>query len=341
MKENNSNNEFNMQSTLSFILKHKLILIITFFVSAIVIGLLSLMLPNYYKSQVTLMPADSNAVSKAVLSQMDNYDVLSYGKERDAEYLLELLNSGTIISKTVSHFKLDQHYGLASEKGQAKSDKLNQRLISNIKIKRTENLGVKLTVWDTDPKYAADIANYMAEEMQNLRNDMKKAKMDSIVKALTVSRARVQDEINTIADSMAVLAKGKKIFDPSAMSDRMSQELAKQIATGNQAAISRLESKLGYIGEFGPKILSLKETLQRKSETLRIWDEKLEQVKVDAESKIPTDFIIDSAYPSELKDTPKRSVIALVGGLCCTFLAIFVLALRDKNKASKPENEVA
>ena len=340
MNNNNSNNEFNMQDTLSFILKHKLILIITFFVSAIVIGLLSLMLPNYYKSQVTLMPADSNAVSKAVLSQMDNYDVLSYGKEKDAEYLLELLNSSSIISKTVSKFKLDEHYGI-DEKGQAKSDKLNQRLISNIKVKRTENLGVKLTVWDTDPFYAANIANFMASEMQNLRNEMKKAKMDSVVRALTISRARVQAQIDAIADSMAVLAKNNKIFDPVTMSDRMSQEMAKQIASGNQAAISRLDNKLGDIGKYGPKILSLREQIQRKEETLRIWDEKLEQVRVDAESNIPTDFIIDSAYPSELKDKPKRSIIALVGGLCCSFLAIFVLILRDKNKVAKSENEVS
>lgn len=340
MDNNNSNNEFNMQNTLSFILKHKLILIITFFVSAIVIGLLSLMLPNYYKSQVTLMPAENNAVSKAVLSQMDNYDVLSYGKEKDAEYLLELLNSSSIISKTVSKFKLDEHYGI-DDKGQAKSDKLNQRLISNIKVKRTENLGVKLTVWDTDPFYAANIANFMASEMQNLRNEMKKAKMDSVVKALTISRARVQAQIDAIADTMSVLAKDNKIFDPVTMSDRMSQEMAKQIASGNQAAISRLDNKLGDIGKYGPKILSLREQIQRKEETLRIWDEKLEQVRVDSESNIPTDFIIDSAYPSELKDKPKRSIIALVGGLCCSFLAIFVLILRDKNKVAKSENEVS
>ena len=90
---------------------------------------------------------------------------------------------------------------------------------------------------------------------------------------------------------MSVLAKANKIFDPVTMSDRMSQELAKQIASGNQAAISRLDNKLGDIGEYGPRILGLREQIQRKEETLRIWDEKLEQVKVDAESNIPTDFI--------------------------------------------------
>ncbi|HHT03404.1 MAG TPA: hypothetical protein GX005_03660 [Bacteroidales bacterium] len=335
MTENSSNHEFNLQSTISFISKHKLILISTFFLSAIAIGLLSLLLPNYYKSQVALMPADSNAVSKAVLSQMDNYDVLSYGKEKDAEYLLELLGSGTIISKTVSKFKLDEHYGIKEEQGKAKSDKLNQRLVSNIKAKRTENLGVKLTVWDTDPQYAADIANYMTEQMQILRNDMKRAKMDSIVNALTASRDGLVMEIGRLADSMSRMTKEKKVFNPDMMSDRMSQEMAKQIALGNNAGVKRLEDRLGTIGESGPQIISIREQLKIKIETLKVWDEKLEQVRVDAKSNIPTDFIIDNAYPADLKDKPKRSIIALVGGICCTLIAFFVLILRDKNKALK------
>ncbi len=281
------------------------------------------------------MPADSNAVSKAVLSQMDNYDVLSYGKEKDAEYLLELLGSGTIISKTVSKFKLDEHYGIKEEQGKAKSDKLNQRLVSNIKAKRTENLGVKLTVWDTDPQYAADIANYMTEQMQILRNDMKRAKMDSIVNALTASRDGLVMEIGRLADSMSRMTKEKKVFNPDMMSDRMSQEMAKQIALGNNAGVKRLEDRLGTIGESGPQIISIREQLKIKIETLKVWDEKLEQVRVDAKSNIPTDFIIDNAYPADLKDKPKRSIIALVGGICCTLIAFFVLILRDKNKALK------
>lgn len=335
MTESNSKNDFNLQSTFAFICKHKLTLVITFFISAIVIGLLSLLLPNYYKSQVALMPADSNAISKAVLSQMDNYDALSYGKANDAEYILELLSSSTIISKTITEFKLDEHYGIKEKQGEAKSQKLNQRLVSNIKIKRTDNLGVKLTVWDTDPYYAADIANYMIEQMQVLRNDMKKVKMDSMFKALTLSRDALVRQINRLSDSLSTLSNTNGIFNPDLMSDRMSQELAKQIALGNGPAISRLQNQMNEIGENGPLIFSIRNQLERKIETLKTWDEKLEQVRVDAQSNIPTDFIIDSAYPADLKDKPKRSIIALIGGICCSLLAVFVLILRDKHKALK------
>ena len=339
MNRTDSNNEFNLKGTINFIIKHKLILIITFFVTTITIGLLSTFLPNYYKAQVALMPADSNAVSKAVLSQMDNFDALAYGKENDAEYVLELLNSSTLIWKTAEKFNLAEHYGI-KDIGQAKSDKLNQRIVSNIKFKRTENLGVKITVWDQDPKYAADIANFMAHEVQNIRNEIKKVKMDSLASSLKISRDRMKFEIAEIKDSLALLSKQSKIFNPDMMSDRLSQELAKQIASGNNAAIVRLENKLSVLGEQGSQIVVLRDRLKNKIESLRIWEEKLEQVRVDAESNAPTDFIIDIAYPADLKDKPKRSIIALIGGISCTFLAIFVLILRDRTKAVKAQNEI-
>lgn len=334
-----SNNEFNLKSTIKFILKYKLVLVVTFIASSIIIGLLSLLLPNYYKAQVALMPADSNAVSKAVLSQMDNFDPLAYGKEKDAEYVLELLSSSTLLWKTADKFNLAEHYGIKGI-GQAKSDKLNQRIISNIKFKRTDNLGVKIIVWDQDPNYAADIANFMAHEVQNLRNEMKKAKMDSMVSSLSVSRNRIIEEIEVIKDSLSLHTQETRIFNSDMMSDRLSQELSKQIALGNNPAIARLENKLSHLGEHGPHIVMLRERLKNKIESLRIWEEKLEQVKVDAESNAPIDFIIDIAYPTDLKDKPKRSIIAFVGGICCTFLAIFVMIIRDKAIAVKAENEI-
>ena len=82
------------------------------------------------------------------------------------------------------------------------------------------------------------------------------------------------------------------------------------------------------------------ETGYLSKEDIYEWEEKLEQVRVDAESNAPTDFIIDIAYPADLKDKPKRSIIALIGGISCTFLAIFVLILRDRTKAVKAQNEI-
>ena len=51
--------ELSFKATFKFLNRHKKVLIITFLASAIVASGISLLLPNYYKSQVTLLPSDT------------------------------------------------------------------------------------------------------------------------------------------------------------------------------------------------------------------------------------------------------------------------------------------
>jgi uncharacterized protein involved in exopolysaccharide biosynthesis len=325
-------NNFSLKDSIRFILKNWKILVIVFFVSAIVIALLSLMLPNYYKAQVTFLPAENYAISKSVLSQMENYSALDYGDEENSEYLMEILNSNTLIIRTIAKFNLAQHYGIDISKGKTSLDKMNRKLVSNIKVKRTENLGVKLTVWDIDPKYSADIANYMAHESQKIRTEMKKNKMDSIYKYISLSRERMLEKINVLTDSLSKKAERAKMLSAVDMSARLSQELAKQIGAGNSAAVKRLEDRLAQTGKDGAALMATFSLLDRKMESIKIWDYKIEQVRMYLEAYIPKDFIVDAAYPNLIKDKPKRSMIALLGAVGCTLLAVFVLAIFKKKE---------
>ena len=160
--------KLNTKNSLAFLKKNKKVLAITFVVSAIAATGISLLLPNYYKSQVLLLPSAVNSVSKSILNEGDKLDPYIFGTEKESEYILELLGSGEIIGKTVQAFNLKEHYGI-KYKGDFGNDIVNRKLQKNIKIKRTEFLGVRLTVWDEDPKYAANIANYMAEQLSCLR----------------------------------------------------------------------------------------------------------------------------------------------------------------------------
>ena len=125
-----------------------------------------------------------------------------------------------------------EHYGIKAE-GRELDEKLGRKLYNNIKVKRTENLGIKLTVWDTDPEYAANIANFMAQEIGTVRNDAKKVKYDSICAVIERSRNRILAEIDVLSDSLSKMSKEYKVYYPDGTSERFAQELAKQVAAGN------------------------------------------------------------------------------------------------------------
>ncbi|MCI7034667.1 MAG: hypothetical protein PUJ75_04530 [Bacteroidales bacterium] len=326
--------EFNLKATFKFIKRNFKVLAVTFVVSAVVTAGITLLLPNYYKAQVVLLPSDTNSISKGVLSNMDNVDPMNFGSSSDCEYVLDIINSGRIVGAACTKFNLAEHYGIKAS-GRELDEKMGRKLYNNIKVKRTDNLGVKITVWDTDPEMASNLANFIASEVTVVRSEAKKVKYDSICSVVERSRDRISKEIDLLTDSLSKLSKEYKVFYPDGMGERFAQELAKQVAAGNTAAVNRLEAKMLALEEAGAKITNLREQLYNNRKYLSQWNEFLEKANVDREAQIPVEYIIQAATPSYSKDKPKRSIIVLTSAICCTLLALFVLVVRDKTEGNK------
>ena len=323
-----------MKATFKFIKRNFKVLAVTFVVSAVVTAGITLLLPNYYKAQVVLLPSDTNSISKGVLSNMDNVDPMNFGSSSDCEYVLDIINSGRIVGAACTKFNLAEHYGIKAS-GRELDEKMGRKLYNNIKVKRTDNLGVKITVWDTDPEMASNLANFIASEVTVVRSEAKKVKYDSICSVVERSRDRISKEIDLLTDSLSKLSKEYKVFYPDGMGERFAQELAKQVAAGNTAAVNRLEAKMLALEEAGAKITNLREQLYNNRKYLSQWNEFLEKANVDREAQIPVEYIIQTATPSYSKDKPKRSIIVLTSAICCTLLALFVLVVRDKTEGNK------
>lgn len=326
--------EFNLKATFKFIKRNFKVLTVTFVASAVVTAGITLLLPNYYKAQVVLLPSDTNSISKGVLSNMDNVDPMNFGSSSDCEYVLDIINSGRIVGAACTKFNLAEHYGIKAS-GRELDEKMGRKLYNNIKVKRTDNLGVKITVWDTDPEMASNLANFIASEVTVVRSEAKKVKYDSICSVVERSRDRISKEIDLLTDSLSKLSKEYKVFYPDGMGERFAQELAKQVAAGNTAAVNRLEAKMLALEEAGAKITNLREQLYNNRKYLSQWNEFLEKANVDREAQIPVEYIIQAATPSYSKDKPKRSIIVLTSAICCTLLALFVLVVRDKTEGNK------
>ncbi len=321
-------NTFNFGKTMQFFRRHFKFLCAVFIISGIVAAGLSLLIPNYYKSEVLFLPSEFNAISKSFLNEGDHIDPYMFGTEKDSEYILEMLSSWQIIEQTAKHFNLRKHYGLKDTP--LDNEKMVLKLKKNIKVKRSDFLGAKLKVWDKDPQYACNIANYMTEQLQVLRHRMKQAKADSILTCLSASRDSIRKEVMMLTDSLHKLQAKYKVYYPHTFNDRFAQELSKQVAAGNTAAVNRLENKIEQTNKESALIALLLIDLEQKSKTMQTWDEHYQQAVIDYNSQIPVDFIAQYATPSYKKDKPKRSLIVILAALACTLIAAEVLVVREK-----------
>jgi uncharacterized protein involved in exopolysaccharide biosynthesis len=121
----------------------------------------SLLITPRFKSTATLFPTNSNRLSKAIMDYHYSLDFMDYGIERDCEYCIQILLSESMERDVCKRFNLMEHYGINPEDPH-KFFKLHEQYRGNVNVKRTEYLGVEVSVLDVDPQWAADMANYIA-----------------------------------------------------------------------------------------------------------------------------------------------------------------------------------
>jgi uncharacterized protein involved in exopolysaccharide biosynthesis len=283
-----------------------------------------------YKSTVILFPAGTNSVSKALLSdqQAKGQDLMAFGEDEQAEQLMQILNSNKIRDKIIKRYNLMEHYGIDSN-SRYKFSRLFAEYEKNITFRRTQYMAVQITVLDSDPQLAANIANTIAELLDSTKNDMQRQRSVQGLKIVEAEYTALQKEMQGIIDSLIALG-ALGVNDVEYQSQVLNQQFAIALMNGNTRAVAALQKKLDVLGKYGGIYMSLKNALEFKTEQLTLLQTKLKEAKVDAQEDLPQKFIVSDAYKAEKKSYPIRWLVMLVSTLSALFLTIIVIMVIEK-----------
>jgi uncharacterized protein involved in exopolysaccharide biosynthesis len=326
------NADFNSANFLHFVYKWKKHLFIIGVAAVIISAVVSFLITPKYKSNVILFPTSTNAVSKALLSDYfgAKQDILEFGEEEQAEQLLQILNSNEIRTRVVKKFNLMKHYGIDSNSNY-KMTSLIQEYSDNIAYKRTEYMAVEITVLDKDPQMAADIANYISDMLDTVKNNMQRERAVKAFKIVETEYNRKLKEMKDVDDSLTILRK-MGINDYETQAEAINTQLALDISKNNKASVRAMEEKLALLGQYGSAYVSLREAMANGMKQLSILKEKYQEAKVDAEQNLPAKFVVEKAYKAERKSYPVRWIIVMVSTISALFLALIVLIVLESIK---------
>lgn len=161
MADKSFGNDYDHNTTIRFFRRWWKLLTGVFIVALIASVVVSLLITPRFKSTATLFPTNSNRLSKAIMDYHYSLDFMDYGIERDCEYCIQILLSESMERDVCKRFNLMEHYGINPDDPH-KFFKLHEQYRGNVNVKRTEYLGVEVSVLDVDPQWAADMANYIA-----------------------------------------------------------------------------------------------------------------------------------------------------------------------------------
>jgi uncharacterized protein involved in exopolysaccharide biosynthesis len=340
-------NDLNSFTLLQLLHKWRLSLLIITSVSIIAAIIFSspFFIKPKYKSSVIMFPVATNSISKVLISPNTGIkeDILGIGEEEQAEQMLQMLNSNYIRDRIVEKYHLFDHYRIPKD-SRHRYTRLHREYENNVKFRRTEYMAVKITIFDTDPQIAADMANDIAALLDSTRNIMQKERAVKAFKIVSEEYASLENEVNDIVQSLRYLG-SKGVNDYERQSEVLNQQLAIALSQNNRQAVRALQQKLDTLGKYGGDFLSLKNALEFKTEQLTLLKTKYQEAKVDAEQLLPQKFIVNSAYKAEVKSYPIRWIILVVTAFLVFFTAVLIIIIVEnytkldlKKKTSVPNN---
>lgn len=308
--------------------RRKILLSVTFF-AFIVSVIASLLITPRFKSTVIMFPTAAASVSGSLLSEsmFSSNELLKFGGEEEGEQLMQILQSQEIRNRIVQKYDLFKHYRIKTDSPYART-RLNEEYDSNIKVRRTELMSIVVDVLDTDPDTAAFIANDISNYVDTVMNQITRERAQMAFSLVAKEYNDLSLKINTLQDSLKKIRK-LGVVNYESQSEALSNAYAQALRDGNQNAARQLESKLAVLAKYGGSYVSLRDFLLNESKRLSLLTAKYQQAKVDAEQNLPYKYIVDKAYRSDRKATPKRMIIVLASTVSAFFLALLFLVIAD------------
>jgi uncharacterized protein involved in exopolysaccharide biosynthesis len=304
--------------------------------AAVLSIIVALTMHDRFKSTVVLFPAAPVSISKNLVEtssiSMDSRDILSFGREEDAERMLQILHSNQIKDYIVNKYRLMKHYEIDETKDKFPYTKLDIKYKGNIKFRRTQFQSIEITVLDETPEYAANIANDIAAYIDSAIHNMQKERALEAMKIVEKEYKSCQSGIEVLNDSIQKIRQ-LGIIDYQSQAVALNQAYADALSKGNNSAAATINSKMNILAQYGGSYVELSKKLESEIERLGLLNTKYASAKVNVEQTLPQIFIVDKANVSERKAEPKRSIIVIISTLSAFALSLLILLIIDNVKA--------
>ena len=307
----------------------KTIVLITL-LGAVIGAMASFLITPRFKSEVILFPATTNTASRALLNEgtSSGADMMMLGEEEDAQHLLQILYSDKIRERTADRFDLLAAYRIEVN-SEHKRAELYEAFTDNVSFEYTKYGTVRVEVMDTQPQRAADMANFIADQVDSVWGEMAH---ERAIKAYELVKRQVDNEslvVMALEDSLdGIRALG--VQDYGAQVDRFNQALSKALLTGNERAVKEIDGRLAVLSQYGGKFRRYSDQLSIENWRSGMWRTRLAQIGSDLMSDVPHKFLMERAQPADKKSYPVRWLIVVLSALSGLLLALVLIAVKQQ-----------
>ena len=265
---------------------------------------------EYYQSNVVMFATSQHSIGEQFFEETKKNDLLAYGETEDAERLLQILNSHRIRNRIIEKFDLFTHYNIDPSEPGAQAD-MALTYGSNVSANLTRFGSIKVSVLDTDPFLARDMANDMAHLVDSIANRMRNDRARDAYNLALSTLDQTTGQIAEAEDSLATLH-SLGIYDFEAQVEGLTAQYGMALASNNGAAARTIRKDLEQLGALANGYNNLSAYLESAYEQKALLQKRVDLMRVDAETQLPSSFVVDYASAADKKAKPVRWLIVVM-----------------------------
>ncbi len=294
--------EINLLDYLIVLTKRKKLIITITLSIAIITAIISFIMTPIYKAETKILPPSrsrTNILTQVMGNQSEGLAGIANTIKGGKSIYRDIILSRTVFDRIIDRFKLMDIYKAKNRKTARKKLKKMVKVKTKTRVRGSRSRIITISVYNKDPKMAADMANAFVEELKNLLNNL------AITEA---SRRRLffEGQLKQAAENLVKSEDAMREF---------------QEKTG----ILNLDPLMPAvrIPAVAAKFLRKKGDLKYNEKLFGIMAAQYETAKVDEAKDSALIQVIDRAVVPEKKAKPKRRFMVIIATFTGFFLAVF------------------
>jgi tyrosine-protein kinase Etk/Wzc len=225
---------------------------------------------NYYQSTTTFYVSSPDLFKPEQIFSNSTKDMDYYGTEADIDRVLSIAQSGELYEFLITKFDLYKHYDIDSTKKKAPF-KVRQKLKELYEVTKNKYDAIELSVEDTDPKFAAEMANAARGKVDEIAKRLIRESQASVLKAYESTFAEKEKNLATIGESLSQQRQASGVIDPENQTEAITQ-----VSVEAKANFIRSKARFESLRS-NPRISA--DTLAMFEATMRGYEEELKNAE--------------------------------------------------------------
>ncbi|MEX2115996.1 MAG: hypothetical protein WEB37_03855 [Bacteroidota bacterium] len=321
------------------------------FVISIAAAMFAAFSQKWYKSTALVFPAEQTSLFPGLESLTSVARTLgvggrlgSLGKSTDLDRYMAILNSESVLLNVIERFDLTTVYEITKYP----REKTMKELLANSELDYTNEGGLSISVYDTDPQRAADIANYFVEILNETNSRMQaqnaKANREFIGKRVDQGKTDLREAEDSLKgfqeDVGMIIVPDANSSGISAIAEMYLMKARKEIEIGileqtvgpdnpvlrqMRIELREINRKVDELPAVSVGSLRLYRDVYIQQKIMEFLIPMYEQAKVEEQRATPSVIVLDVATPAERKAKPKIALYGLMGFVISSVMALFIV----------------